>query len=60
MCVWIYRGRVQPEPRDATKQRVQSLKETQTATASTQQLTQDIPAADATQAEKAAAPEQQP
>lgn len=60
MCVWIYRGKVQPEPRDATKRRVQSLKETQTATASEQKPTQDIPADNANLVDEAAVPEQQP
>lgn len=41
MCVWIYRGKVQPEPRDTTNQRIESLKQTQTPPESARALTQD-------------------
>lgn len=55
MCVWIYRGKVQPEPRDTTNQRIESLKQMQTPAESAQALTQDTAAPDRTAATEQAA-----
>lgn len=59
MCVWIYRGKVQPEPHDAAEQRVQSLKQTQTSAASASKLKQDTAANNVGATEQIPVPEQQ-
>jgi hypothetical protein len=52
MCVWIYRGKVQPEPRNAAEQRVQSLKQTETPAAPAPTLKQDTAARNAVATEQ--------
>ena len=59
MCVWVYRGKVQPEPRDAAEQRVQSLKQTQTPAASAPTVSQDTAARKTVATDQIPVPEQQ-
>lgn len=58
MCVWIYRGTIQPEPHDAAEQRFQSLKQTQPSAATAPTLTQDTVANNVAATEQIPVPEQ--